>query len=94
MNCAERFTRANRIANLLVQDQAYGGIDEIFFFLAAATEHQAGDADLLALNAGNVSTRRAEEWRLVPRPGQTLNIVYHARVATLLRNDLAELPER
>ena len=62
-------TRANRIADLLVQDQAHGGIDDIFFFLAAATEHQAGDANLFALNAGNVSARWAEKCATGAAPG-------------------------
>ena len=52
---------ANRVANLFVQDQAHGGIDDIFFFFAAAAEHQAGDSDLLALNAGNESAGWAEK---------------------------------
>ena len=43
MNGAERFTLLHRVANLLVQNETDGGIDHVFFLLAAPAQHQAGD---------------------------------------------------
>src|SRR6266849_1981959 len=93
MNCAQWLVLANRIAHLLVQDEADGRIDEILLFFAATAEHEAGYADLLALNGVDEAARWARERRMVVRLGQALRIVDHARVTALLRHDLAKFLE-
>src|SRR5689334_14132333 len=55
VNRTQRLAFTNFIADFLVQNQAHGGIDHVFLLFAAATEHQAGDADLFALNAADES---------------------------------------
>jgi len=94
VNGAQRLTCANRVANLLVQDQTYGGIDHLVLFLTATTEYQARDANLFTLNSGNESTRRAQKRRLVLCLGQPLGIIDHPWVASLLGYDLAEFLKR
>src|SRR6266851_6035375 len=93
MNGAKGLPGANRVTNFFLQDQADGRIDEILLFFAATAEHEAGYADLLALNAGDEAARWARERRLVLRLGQALRIVNHARVTALLRHDLAKFLE-
>ena len=49
-DCAKRFARFHCVADLLFEHQADGGIDLVLHFFAAAAEHHAGDANLLAMN--------------------------------------------
>ena len=85
MNGAERLSLANRVAYFLVQDQAHRGIDDVFFLLAAAAQHQAGNADLLALDAGNESAGRAQKTCPMPRLRQAPGIINDAWIAALLQ---------
>src|ERR1700676_384691 len=48
VNGAERLADGNFVADLLMDDDAHGGIVRIFFALAAAAENDASGADLFA----------------------------------------------
>ena len=56
---AERVAGLYSVADFFPQDEADGRIDRVFLPLAAAAEHHAGYADLLALNRGDVPARGA-----------------------------------
>src|SRR3981081_1366988 len=56
VNGAERLADGNFVAYLLMNDDAHGGIDGIFFALAASAEDDAGGADLFARDGRHVSS--------------------------------------
>ena len=62
VNGCERFAGSDLVSNFLVQHDADGRIDGIFFALAAAAENHAGGADLLALQW--MPRIRPAHWRL------------------------------
>src|SRR5258708_7851018 len=90
VNGAERFAGSDFVADLLMDDDAYGGIDRIFFALAASAEDDAGGADLFARDSLHVSGLAAGHIDAVICARETRRIVDRADVASL---QLDHLPE-
>src|SRR5713226_7309776 len=90
MNGAERFADGNFVTYLLMDDDAHGGIDRIFFAFAASAEDDAGGADLFARDRRHVSGLAAGHIDAVIGARETRRIVDRADVASLQLDHLAK----
>src|SRR6267378_5145939 len=87
---AERFAYGNFVTYLLVDDDAHGGIDGIFFAFAASAEDYAGGAHLFARDRRHVASFGTGHLDAVIRAREARRIVDHADVASLQFDHLAE----
>ena len=71
----------NWIADFLVQDEAHRGVDHVFLLFASAAQHQAGNSDLLALDAAQQTrwTGSEEQSVLRLRQGRGSSIILGRR---------------
>jgi hypothetical protein len=76
-----------------VQSDSDGGIDGVFFALAAAAEDDACDTGLLALNCGKETGSRTRDFKGVLGFGEQAWIVDGARITALQFDHLAEFLE-
>ncbi len=90
MNGAERFAGGNFVADLLMNVDADGGIDGIFFAFAASAEDDAGGADLFALDRSHISSPGTGHLDAVIGARKARRIVDRADVASLQLDHLAE----
>src|SRR5713226_2029546 len=85
---AEQFALCYFVARLLVQDDSHGMVYAVFFALASAAEHQAGDANLLAIHCGHVPGFRTGNVYVVLCLGQQREIIEGFCIAVLQTDDL------
>src|SRR5208283_466633 len=90
MNRAQRFAGGNLVANLLMDDNADGGINGILFLLASAPKNHARRSNLFAFDRGNISRARAGYIYAMIGGRKACRIVNHANVAALQLNHLPE----
>src|ERR1700674_1973279 len=94
VNGAERLADRNFVTYLLMDDDAYGGIDRIFFAFTASAKDDAGGPHLFARDSRHVSGLAAGHLDAVICAWEARRIVDRADVAALQLDHLAEPFER
>src|SRR4029077_4044026 len=87
---SEGFAVLNAVANAFVKLKADGIIDGVFLLCATAAENSEGNAELLAVGAGDVAGGMAGNIEMKAGLGQAMRCVDHAVVTTLQANTLLE----
>src|SRR5271168_1114114 len=90
MNCCQRFVFFDGIADTLVEFEADGVVDLVFFFFAAAAEDGEGDSELFAVGAGDEARSGAGNNGAHASAGEELGLVDYALVTALEADALAE----
>src|SRR4029077_7399156 len=90
VNGAEGFARRDFVTDLLMDDDAYCGIDGIFFAFAASAEDDAGSANLLARDGRHVSDLATGYLDAVIGGREARRIVDRADVTSLQLDHLTE----
>ena len=94
MQRTKRVAVPHGVARLAMKSQPHGRIDGVFFFLAAATECDAGAPELFALHGSHVTLCWAWDVKRAARARQAARIVHDSGIAILQADDLTELITR
>src|SRR6202790_764336 len=90
VNGAERLANENFVTYLLMDDDAHGGIDGIFFAFAASAEDDASSANLFARDGRHIASFGTGHLDAMIRSREARRIVDRADVASLQLDHLAE----
>src|ERR1700676_5674094 len=90
VNGAERLANENFVTYLLMDDDAHGGIDGIFFAFAASAEDDASSANLFARDGRHTASFGTGHLDAMIRSREARRIVDRADVASLQLDHLAE----
>src|SRR5581483_11967758 len=93
INGAKRLARRHFVSNLLVQLDSNRGINGVLLLLSPATKHDAGLADLFALDRCNISCIGSEDLDLVQRARQFW-LVENGRISALQLNHFSKRAQR